>query len=130
MTNHNKIYTNINKVMVGIFIYFMSLPIISPIMSRLFPSFWVCPYLEITGKPCPFCGITRDFDSLFHLQFQFINPLSIFMFCFVIFELIFRIVLLLKVKKYQKKLALFDILIHTLILGCIAIYVIVWLVHS
>jgi hypothetical protein len=28
-----------------------------------------CPFLHVTGIPCPFCGITRSLSSFLHLEF-------------------------------------------------------------
>jgi len=34
--------------------------LISPLLERAFPSVMKCYYKEITGDPCPFCGLTED----------------------------------------------------------------------
>ena len=88
-----KKYIIINNTFLGINIYIILLPIISPIMQRILPNLWQCAYLAHTGKPCPFCGITRDFSSIISLEFDLINPISIFIFAFVILGLIIGIFL-------------------------------------
>jgi hypothetical protein len=34
--------------------------LISPLLEKAFPSVMKCYYKEITGDPCPFCGLTED----------------------------------------------------------------------
>lgn len=121
-----KKYKTINLVALGLTIYFLMLPIISPIISKFFPTLWRCSYLYATGKRCPFCGITRDLDSAMHLNFSFINEISIFMFIFIIFELIFRIIIM-NIKTNLKKIIVLDILIHIFVVIYLTIYVILFL---
>lgn len=60
-------YYIINLVLIGLLLYLLFLPAISPIMSQLFPDLWQCQYLRITGQECPFCGLTKDFRDIMSL---------------------------------------------------------------
>ncbi|MBL7129288.1 MAG: DUF2752 domain-containing protein [Ignavibacteria bacterium] len=44
-----------------------------------------CLFINITGLPCPFCGLSRSFRGLVNLNFEdclYYNPSSIFLFLF------------------------------------------------
>lgn len=63
--NPNKPLMVIVSVIAGWCVYVLLLPFISPIMRKLFPGLWQCQYNRITGKACPFCGITRDMHTFY-----------------------------------------------------------------
>jgi len=45
-----------------------------------------CQFKEITGLPCPLCGMTRAFVSAANLDFKYaalINPGGLFLFCYL-----------------------------------------------
>lgn len=55
-----KAHLTISVCLLGLALYLLTLPWISPHMSRLAPTMWGhCSYYEMSGKPCPFCGFTR-----------------------------------------------------------------------
>lgn len=56
-------YRIVNLVMLGLILYALVFTIVSPFMEKLLPSLWRCNYRAITGKPCPFCGLTGDMGS-------------------------------------------------------------------
>lgn len=53
-------YRTINLVILGFLLYALVFTFVSPLMEKLFPTLWRCHYMAITGKPCPFCGLTED----------------------------------------------------------------------
>ncbi|KER09788.1 MAG: hypothetical protein HY22_09430 [[Candidatus Thermochlorobacteriaceae] bacterium GBChlB] len=57
-------YRAVNLTIFGLCIYALTLPVFSPMLSRAFPDVWRCAYYSATGKPCVFCGMTRDFERL------------------------------------------------------------------
>ena len=58
-------YRVANWVALGLAVYCLLLPLISPVMGRLLPGIWGrCAYQEMTGRPCPLCGLTRAFKDL------------------------------------------------------------------
>ena len=116
-------YKVINLVVLMYICYLLILPIISPFLSKIMPTFWRCQYLAYTGHPCPFCGMTRDFAHMFHFNFANINAMSLFFLIFVLFEFIFRIVLL-SVKNISSKVRIFDIVIHIIFVIVIIVYII------
>ena len=118
-----KNYKIINWVILLVVVYILILPFLSPICSKLFPNLWTCAYLKYTGKYCPFCGLTRDINSVMNFKFDFINSRAIIMIGFVLFNVFFRIFALIK-KIENKKIIIFDISIHTVFLIYILIYII------
>lgn len=38
--------------------------------TRLVPHLVVCPFLLLTGHPCPFCGTTRSWNAMLHGHFS------------------------------------------------------------
>jgi len=59
------VYRTVNLTILGLALYCASLPLISPLMDRAFPGVWgVCVYREMTGGPCPLCGLTHAFGAL------------------------------------------------------------------
>ena len=112
-------YQKVNLTLLFFTVYCLSLPIISPIMSKIIPSLWQCNYKRITGKPCPLCGVTRDFKTILSGNNEkiLLNNLSIFLLVIVLSELIFRLTIAINFKiSHSKKTVLFDIIIHTFII--------------
>lgn len=105
---------------------------ISRILEKYFPRFAKCVYLQYTGKPCPLCGgtryvrnITEAFDDIFYL-FNFFG----FIMIVFVFEVLFRIILLLNKKEKSKKIIFIDILVHSLILSAYFIYIVVFFMNN
>jgi len=89
MTRSN--YSIINIVLTGLIIYLLLLPLISPFMDKIFPDIWQCQYLRITGKECPFCGLTRDFRDIIHLSGRTPhNHFAVLFFVFCVGEVFLR----------------------------------------
>ena len=57
-------YSVVSLTSLFLCLYCLLLPLISPLMDQLCPDLWQCAYLNVTGRPCPLCGVTRDFDDL------------------------------------------------------------------
>lgn len=105
---------------------------ISRILEKYFPSLVKCVYLQYTGKPCPLCGGTRyvrniaeAFDDISYL-FNFFG----FIMIVFIFEILFRIILLVNKKEKSKKIIFIDILVHSLILIVYFIYIVVFFMNN
>lgn len=113
----NKNYMHINIVSLLLGIYVILYPFISKILQKINPGFGICPYLAMTGKNCPLCGGTRyianiskafsDIKYLFH-------PFGIIVLA-ILFEICFRIYILIKKKYYSKKIMKFDIIYHIIV---------------
>ena len=108
-----KNYIAINIVFLILACYVILFPIIIIPIRSVAPEFLECPYLKMTGNPCPLCGGTRYIQNipsnLLNIKY-FLHPFGA-MILFIIFELIFRIINL--IKKYNGlKLIKFDIIIH------------------
>ena len=110
----NYIYMNI--VFFILCIYIILFPIIIIPIKALVPAFGICPYLRITGKFCPLCGGTRYIAGIFQVlktPSYLISPFGVIV-IFILFEIIFRIYILLK-KRYSKKIILFDFVYHLIV---------------
>lgn len=111
-----KNYKIINIVILCICILILLLPIVLQILEQISPVFVKCPYLQLTGKPCPLCGGTRFIKNIGNA----INDLSYFLNFFgiiiiiVILEIIFRTINIIK-KKYKESVIKIDIILHIII---------------
>lgn len=125
----NYIYINITFLIFTI--YIILFPIISIPINNIFPQLSICPYLRITGRPCPLCGGTRyianlprvftDITYLFH-------PFGAIMIV-VICENIFRIYNIFTYKKERSnKWIEKDISVHLFLLNILNIYEIIYIV--
>jgi len=56
-------YRTVNLVLLGLLLYSVLFPLISPCMERVFPSVWRCHYRAVTGRRCFFCGLTGDLEA-------------------------------------------------------------------
>ena len=122
-------YRIINWVILGLMLYLLSLPFLSPLFEKCFPSVWgVCVYRELSGQMCPLCGMTRAVGAVLQRDFHTavsLNPLSIFAVLFILSEVIFR-ALLLRLHVSQQSWSLLvrmDILAHMLLVGFFVCYV-------
>ena len=127
-----KIYKVISIVILGLCIYGFLLPLISPLMEKMLPHIWTCPFLRITGRPCPFCGITSGVSSLYRMNFNSASILSMIVFFLALVETAFRIMVIMTVSGLKQKtvsgLIIVDLVYHTLLVGLTAFYVIMFLV--
>ena len=118
-----KIYNIVQKILLGYTLYLFLLPVITPYMKKAMPLIWQCQYTKITGKPCPFEGMTSDFKDIIQhgLNKEITNNLlSIPVFVFLIFEVFWRIFIMWYLKRADidraKKIIIFDVFIHLVFL--------------
>lgn len=122
-------YRIVNWVIFGLMLYLLALPLLSPLLEKCFPSVWgVCPYRELSGEPCPLCGMTRAVGAVLRGDFHravSLNPLSIFAVLFILSEVIFRVVLLcLNISRRSRPLLVrADIFAHVLLAGIFICYI-------
>lgn len=115
---HSEWYRTVNWVLLGLSLYAVLLPFISPSLAKVLPpALTTCWYHARTGKPCPFCGITRDFRRFTagdFVQAKRFNALSLPLFLLCLFELGWRIALLWGLAKSKPLLCLIglDLLWH------------------
>lgn len=114
--NIRKVYNIFNWISISGLIYVMLLPLISIPMNWLCPQLWTCSYLRITGNPCPFCGLTRDFSACFTGNETRYNPCGDIYLLVIISLLLFRIVAIIAIPYLSEcKLKLFgisDLVLH------------------
>lgn len=110
LENIRKNYNIFNITILGLCIYVIFFPLISEMLEYLFPGITKCPYLTITGKPCPLCGGTRFFKSLSN-SLTLNNLFFVVILNILIFEIIFRTVNIIK-KRYSRAKIEFDIALH------------------
>lgn len=129
-----KFYRVTSIIMLGLCIYGFLLPVISPVMEKLLPGIWMCPFLRIVGQDCPFCGITRGISSIYRLQLENASFISMFVFLLALIEAAYRTFIVLFVKEIKQKsvnlLITADIVWHILMLVVLSVYVIMFLVNN
>lgn len=126
-----KNYKIINIVILCICILILLLPIVLQMLEHISPVFVKCPYLQLTGKPCPLCGGTRFIKNIGNA----IDDLSYFLNFFgiiiiiVILEIIFRTINIIK-KEYKKSVIRIDIILHIIIFITYTSYEILFIMHK
>lgn len=129
-----KNYMNISIVFFVLAVYVILFPVISKFLTAIFPTLGVCPYLVMTGKPCPLCGGTRYIANLgqaLQNPKYLCHPFGI-MVLFVAFELLFRIFCFIQIKRKKPldKIVLFDLVIHILAFTSFILYEIFFLLYN
>ena len=127
-------YRIISIVILAMCAYFFLLPIISPLMEKLMPGFWSCPFLRMTGHECPFCGITRGLGNLYSFDATNASTFTLIAFLAVLMEASFRLMLILFLSSLRRKLIevfiFIDVIYHlTLVIG-VTIYAIMYLLTN
>ena len=121
-----KRYRILNWTVFGLLCYIAALPVVARAMRFLLPDFWRCSYRSMTGRPCPFCGTTRDLARLWNGNFDFSNPVTPYLAAFVLAEFAWRIALLLR-KDPPPPLPWWDLAIHIGILSLLlGSYLLCW----
>lgn len=129
-----KNYMSISITFLILAIYVILFPFVSKALIFVFPSLAVCPYLAMTGKPCPLCGGTRyiaGLGNVFKDPSYLFHPFGLII-LFVIFEIVFRIICIRKIK--QKKplegIILLDLIIHMVAFASFILYEVLFLINS
>lgn len=126
-----KSYKIISIVITAMCVYFFLLPLISPLMEEILPKIWTCPFLRITGRECPFCGITRGVGDLYSFDIGSASVLSMIAFLAVLLESAFRVFLILFISSMSRKtiesLIFVDVIYHLMMVIGVSIYAIMYL---
>lgn len=130
----NYIYVNITMLLLSIYVIFF--PVFAKLMSKISPMLTTCIYKQITGKNCPFCGGTR---YIANIKEAFSNVSYLFcpfgyMIMFIIFEFLFRIFVIIRIRQIKEKnlksIVLFDIIIHLIAVVLLFGYEIIFLINN
>ena len=122
-------YKAINIVILCMCLYLLLLyPFISQVMEKISPTLTKCPYLELTGKPCPLCGGTRFLRNIKNVFYDIHYVFNIFglIILVLIIETIFRIINL-KTKQKKEIVIEFDVIIHLVLFIIYIIYAIFYI---
>lgn len=121
------IYRTISIVILAVCIYFFLLPVISPLMEKLIPNIWTCPFLKLTGTPCPFCGITRGLENIYSFSMGNASTITLLAALMVVTETAFRIMIVTFMRsmrgKTMENLIVTDVICHLLLVISVTIYV-------
>lgn len=126
-TKNNYKIINITALFLGI--YVLIFPIILSILEKNIEGITKCPYLALTGKPCPLCGGTRFIKNIGNS----INDLSYFLNFFgviviiVILEIIFRIINIIK-NEHKDIIIKIDVFVHIIMFILYTIYEICYII--
>lgn len=115
-------YRIVNFVILGILLYALVFPLLSPVIGKLFPSFEHCYYNHLTGNPCPFCGLTSDMKALLSGNTNSEDANALFQFFLAIYfaEISFRIAILFLARKLTGRvLPAIDIVVHSILVTCV-----------
>lgn len=128
----NYMYISITFLLLAV--YVVLFPFISKGLESISPQLTQCQYKRITGKDCPLCGGTRymrGIGTAFSDITYLFNPFG-YMMLGIIFELFFRIYCIYKIKKKRdlKKIIIFDIVIHLVIIAMFFTYEITFVYNS
>ncbi|MCK5785808.1 MAG: DUF2752 domain-containing protein [Candidatus Sabulitectum sp.] len=111
-------YRVFNLVILGLLLYVLVYSLISPVLARQFPDLPGCYYKELTGDPCPFCGLTTDMNCLLtgeKDQARANSSFQLFLIVYVL-EWIIRVAILLTSRRFTgKALPVIDIAIHCIL---------------
>jgi len=129
-----RIYRIVSIIILAFCAYFFLLPVISSLMEKILPGLWTCPFLRITGKECPFCGITRGIGSLYRLETGSANIISMVAFMAVLAETAFRTILLIGMTQMKRRaletVVFSDVIYHLLLVIGLTVYVIMYLLNN
>lgn len=127
-------YKIISFVVLALCGYAFLLPVISPLLEKIIPSIWMCPFLRITGSECPFCGITRGVSEIYKLEFSGASIMALASFLIIGIETAFRIMVVLLIDglkiKTIKAIVVTDIICHTVLIVFLAVYAIMFLINN
>lgn len=130
--NKSYIYMNITLVCVSIYVIFF--PLFANVLSWISPALVRCPYLRVTGNPCPLCGGTRflaNWREIFHDPTYLFQPFG-YMILYVLGSLIFRIIVLRYASKkgeIPRWVILLDIVVNAIAAMLYIVYVVTFFSH-
>lgn len=124
-------YINVTGLLLAIYVIFF--PIVAKLLNFISPLLTTCVYKGITGKNCPLCGGTRYISNIFNAlkdPLYLIHPFG-FIVMFIVFEMIFRIFCICRIKKQKplKAIIVFDIIIHFIALIFFVMYEILFILN-
>lgn len=123
-------YKAINITILCICIFILLLPEVLGILEKISPVLTKCPYLVLTGKPCPLCGGTRfikNIKSSFNNLSYFFNFFGVIV-IILILEIVFRIINILK-NEHKDNIIKLDVFVHILIFISYIIYEICFILN-
>lgn len=132
-----KQYVVINITFIFLALYFLNLPFISSVITTYTPIKVTCPFSKLTGKDCPYCGITAQIKELNensqkHTTGKMDNTsnkinLGYFLYYFVYVEIVFRIIMIIIRKRVCIHIFYIDFAIHSTLLMAFLINNIIYL---
>lgn len=91
-----KTYRQINFTLLLFDIFIITYPLFAYLLNFINPKLTKCPYNEMTGELCPFCGGTRMIKNIWHGSFHFeivTIPTLVIVF-YAITNIVFRLIYL------------------------------------
>ena len=126
-----KNYKTLCVVFLLLAVFVILFPLIAKLIQLVIPQYGICPYLTITGKPCPLCGGTRYIENLpqaISNPSYLLHPFGAMMIT-ILLELIYRIIALIK-KWDNYYLVAVDFIIHIIITILFYTYIITFLINN
>ena len=125
----NYIFVNITLLLLTL--YVILFPYVAVILEKIDPRLVQCPYLRLTGKPCPLCGGTRYIQGIPNALKDItylIHPFGIIMIVIFI-DTIFRVYNIITYKKEKsEKWVKIDFVTHIFLYICFTLYEAVFII--
>ena len=121
-----KDYKAINIIILCICLYLLFLfPIVSKVLENISPTLTACPFLRLTGKPCPLCGGTRFLSNIKNVFNDITYIFNFFglVILIIFLEIVFRIINIVK-KEKRDSIIKFDIITHIVLVISYVVYAI------
>jgi hypothetical protein len=126
-----KNYKEINVTLLLISTYALTYPLWSFLLSKILPQFTKCVFLQITNRPCPFCGSTTYLKNFWlkGVSVETILDFKSVIVGFLILNVIFRCRSIIYKYNNINKIIVFDFISNLVLLILLIIHVLIFFIN-